>query len=168
MNPGNNLNSKCTTPETASWPLKFDAWKTTSFHACWKAWGTVTRFGEGPERIPERVFLSGGNSNIFSIFIPILGDMIRFHSYFLRWVGSTTNQFEISIHPPVPWEPLRPPAGVGGEISLGSSKGSRRLCISGLSLHDLGFSAFFWSLAKKALPLESRRATPLNTYPPWK
>ena len=35
--------------------------------------------------------LGGGNSTISYIYPYILGETIQFHSYFLRWIGSTTN-----------------------------------------------------------------------------
>ena len=66
------------------------------------------RFGSPPRtwelpfpRTPPDQKLGGGNSNMF-IFTPNPGEIIQFDDrLFLKWVGSTTNQIYIYIHPPM-------------------------------------------------------------------
>ena len=54
--------------------------------------GFTPIFGSTP--IWEKRMLGGGNSNIFGIFIPKLGeDEPNLTNIFFGWVGSTTNQY---------------------------------------------------------------------------
>ena len=41
--------------------------------------------------------LGGGNSYISNFYPYILGETIQFHSYFLKWIGSTTNKIKLFI-----------------------------------------------------------------------
>ena len=60
----------------------------------WKTWENIF-FLENkyyPMEFPTDIdILAGGNSNIFGIFTPIVGEMIPFWRIFFKWVGSTTN-----------------------------------------------------------------------------
>ena len=51
----------------------------------------------GTKRISIFTYLDDGFKYVYILFSPLLGEMIQFHKYFFKWVGSTTNQLYIGL-----------------------------------------------------------------------